>query len=181
MPKVNFLSQGYRCEPVKSDAILGICDPEGEKSAYTTTDASGNDKWVATIQNDQRIGVAFVPVDKNIPICRANGEKESSCDGMILYEKKTIDGVGALLSKNIAFIELKDVRVGGWLSGAISQLGTTIQVFNENHNFRDFDKRQAYAANCKHPQFQTSCREQLQEFKSKYHFTLIPKATVTIE
>lgn len=168
MPKVNFLSRIYRCEEVKHDKILGICDPEGEKPAYTVA-TNESDKWIATIRNEQKMALQFVPVDKNITIRRANGDKESTCDGMILYKK------------NICFVELKDVRIAGWLAEAISQLGNTIEIFNQNHNYRDFEKRQAYPANCKHPQFQCSCRGQLQEFRNKYHFTLIPKATIVIE
>lgn len=57
----------------------------------------------------------------------------------------------------------------------------TIEIFNQNHNYLDFEKRRAYPANCRHPQFQSSCREQLQEFRNKYHFTLVPKATIVIE
>lgn len=168
MSKVNFLSQEYRCEEIKYDKVLGICDPEGEAPAYTTIETE-TERWIATLKNDKNVGIQFVPIDKNILIYRSNGEKESSCDGMLLY------------GKNICFIELKDVRVGGWLSEAINQLAVTINIFNQNHNYRDFEKRYAYPANCKHPQFQTSCREQLQEFRNKYHFTLVPKATIVVE
>lgn len=170
MPKVNFLSQDHRCEEIKYDKVLGICDPVGEAPAYTTTANDGADKWIATIQNLQKIAVQFVSIDKNIPIYRANGDMESTCDGMILYGKN-----------NICFVELKDVRIGGWLSEAISQLAITIEIFNQNHNYLDFEKRHAYPANCRHPQFQSSCREQLQEFRNKYHFTLMPKAMIVIE
>lgn len=168
MSKVNFLSQAHRCEEVKYDKVLGICDPEGERPAHTTSENEGL-KWIAIIQNPQNMGVQFVPIDKNILIYRANGDMERTCDGMILY------------GPNICFVELKDVRVGGWLSEAIGQLAKTIEIFNLNHNYRDFEKRHAYPANCRHPQFQCSCREQLQEFRNKYHFTLIPKATIVIE
>lgn len=168
MSKVNFLSQAHRCEEVKYDKVLGICDPEGESPAHTTSENEGL-KWIAIIQNPQNMGVQFVPIDKNILIYRANGDMEKTCDGMILY------------GPNICFVELKDVRVGGWLSEAIGQLAKTIEIFNLNHNYRDFEKRHAYPANCRHPQFQCSCREQLQEFRNKYHFTLIPKATIVIE
>lgn len=169
MSKVNFLSQVYRREEVKYDKLLGICDPEGEVPAYTSSVNSAEGKWIATIQNVKKVGVQFVSVDKNIPIYRANGDMEKTCDGMILY------------GKNISFVELKDVRIGGWLSEAIRQLTTTIEIFNRNHNYRDFEKRYAYPANCRHPQFQCSCREQLQEFRNKYHFTLVPKAMIVIE
>lgn len=169
MSKVNFLSQEYRLEAVKYDKLLGICDPEGEVPAYTSPESDNTGKWIATIQNNKKIGIQFVPVDKNIPLFRTNGDMEKACDGMILY------------GQNICFVELKDVRIGGWLSEAIRQLAVTIEIFNSNHNYRDFEKRHAYPANRRHPQFQSSCREQLQEFKKKYHFALVPKATIVVE
>ncbi len=169
MSKVNFLSQGYRCEDVKYDRVLGICDPEGEFPAYTSSANDSTNKWIATIQNDKKMGVQFVPIDKNILIYRTNGDMEKTCDGMILY------------GQSISFVELKDVHIGGWLSEAIRQLTTTIEMFNQNHNYRDFEKRYAYPANCRHPQFQCSCRERLQEFRNKYHFTLMPKAVIVVE
>ena len=38
MMKVNFFAQEHRKEPVKQDVLLGICDPEGEQPAYTSTE-----------------------------------------------------------------------------------------------------------------------------------------------
>lgn len=168
MIKVNFLSQEHRCEGVKRDKLLGICDPEGEIPAYTTP-LHGADKWNATIENPDCMDILFVPIDKNIPVLRPNGDKEETCDGMILYEN------------SISFVELKDVRVPGWLSKAISQLERTIEIFCQNHNYKDFKKRRAFAANCRHPQFQCSCRERLQEFKNRTKFTLYPQARINIK
>lgn len=53
MMKVNFLAQEHRKEPVKQDSLLGICDPDGELPAYTTTER-GADKWCAEIQNNEK-------------------------------------------------------------------------------------------------------------------------------
>lgn len=36
MMKINFFAQKYRLEPEKQDAVLGLCDPEGEQPAYST-------------------------------------------------------------------------------------------------------------------------------------------------
>lgn len=102
---------------------------------------------------------------------RDDGQKESSCDGMILYNDDS----------SICFVELKDVRTSGWISDAIDQLKETIKVFNKNHDYHNFSDRTAYAANCCHPNFQTSCRERLQEFRSQTHFRLAPQATIEIK
>ena len=171
MQRVNFLAREYRLEPVRNEEKIGICDPDGERPAYTTSDENSPDKWVDTIKNAGNVNIQFIPVDKNIVYYRDDGQKESSCDGMILYNEDT----------SVCFVELKDVRTAGWLADAISQLTKTITVFNQNHDYRGFSCRTAYAANCHHPNFQNSCRELLQEFRSKTHFRLAPQATIEIK
>ena len=49
MQRVNFLAKEYRLEPVRNEEMIGICDPEGERPAYSTSDKNSPDKWVATI------------------------------------------------------------------------------------------------------------------------------------
>lgn len=120
MRRVNFLANAYRLEPVRNDKEAGICDPACEKPAYSTADKESPDKWVATIKNPERKDFQFVPVDKNIVYYREDGQKESSCDGMILYNEDS----------SVCFVELKNVRTAGWLADAISQLTKTIAVFN---------------------------------------------------
>lgn len=171
MQRVNFLAKEYRLEPERNEEKIGICDPEGERPAYSTSDENSPDKWVATIKNAGNVNIQFIPVDKNIVYYRDDGQKESSCDGMILYNNDS----------SICFVELKDVRTSGWISDAVNQLRETITVFNKNHNYRNFSDRTAYAANCCHPNFQTSCRERLQEFRSQTHFRLAPQATIEIK
>ena len=171
MRRVNFLANAYRLEPVRNDKEAGICDPAGEKPAYSTADKDSPDKWVATIKNLERKDFQFVPVDKNIVYYREDGQKESSCDGMILYNEDS----------SVCFVELKNVRTAGWLADAVSQLTKTIAVFNQNHNYRDFSDSTAYAANCHQPRFQNSSPEELQEFMSKTHYRLAPQATVEIK
>lgn len=170
MSRVDFLASKYRLEPKRFEKECWLCDPDGEKPAYSTSNRACPDKLIATVKNDNGIGFQFVPVDKNIVYYRDNGEIESSCDGMILYDS----------DRSICFVELKDVRTAGWLADAISQLMKTIAVFNLNHDFHKFADRTAYAANCHHPRFQNSCRELLQEFRSKTHFRLAPEATIRI-
>lgn len=121
MQRVNFLAKEYRLEPVRNEEMIGICDPEGERPAYSTSDKNSPDKWVATIKNTGNENIQFIPVDKNIVYYRDDGQKESSCDGMILYNDDS----------SICFVELKDVRTSGWISDAIDQLKETIKVFNK--------------------------------------------------
>lgn len=122
MQRVNFLAKEYRLEPVRNEEMIGICDPEGERPAYSTSDKNSPDKWVATIKNTGNENIQFIPVDKNIVYYRDDGQKESSCDGMILYNDDS----------SICFVELKDVRTSGWISDAIDQLKETIKVIQFN-------------------------------------------------
>lgn len=47
--------------------------------------------------------------------------------------------------------------------------------------YKSYSNENAYPVNCRHPQFQCSCREQLQKIRNKYHFTLMPKAVIVVE
>ena len=108
MNKVNFLKQEYRIEPPQNGDICGIVDGVDERPAYTTSDT--NEKWNAIVKNPDNYTFQFVPVDYNIIIYRENGEKEQSCDGMIL-----VDSI-----RMISFVELKDVRTGGYAEATIT-------------------------------------------------------------
>ena len=169
MMKVNFLAQEYRREPMKTDELLGLCDPEGERCAYSTTEHR-EDKWCATIQNPNKKGLYFVAIDKNMDIRRDNGDLESLCDGMI-YVPKT---------RELSFVELKDYRVGGAIAEAERQLMSTLRYFLYNHNYEDFHSRKAYICNPHHPNFAFSARERISEFRKKTHFALMPQATILL-
>lgn len=170
MSNVNFLKLEYRLEPSRNEKRCGIMDgPEGPdcRPAYTTTDES--QKWNATILNSEGHSFQFVPVDRNIIIFKENGhDKDSTCDGMLLVEEKSM----------IAFIELKDVKTGGY-ADAISQLENTIKHFLRNHNHDIFRIRRAYAANIAHPQFHYNMKDEIERFRS-LKFVLFPEATVRI-
>lgn len=171
MKTVALLSLNHRIEPPKTDALLGLCDPEGEQPAYSTSTKDGPDKWAATVENKKNKPVQFVPIDKNIKVYRANGDLESTCDGMLLFDN----------DKSIYLVELKDVSVPGWAATALEQVVSTIQIFLANYDYRDFGRRRAYLANRRHPWFHVSYRSRLQEFKNKYHFQLYPQAEIVID
>ena len=169
MMKINFFAQKYRLEPEKQDAVLGLCDPEGEQPAYSTNNNNCGDKWCAIVKNDERKGIQFIPIDKNIDICRSDGSLENRCDGMLYVET----------TRELSFVELKDYRVGG-LSTAINQLSTTLEYFLANHNYLDYHNRRAFACRPSHPHFMYSARQAIQEFYNKTHFRLMPMATIVM-
>lgn len=170
MMKVNFFALQYRREPLKNDKLLGVCDPVGEACAYTTSDCTSDDKWCATIHNPEGKGLLFVAVDKNIDIRKANGEQESRCDGM-LYVPAT---------KELAFVELKDYRVGGYIGSAEVQLLKTLEYFLACHNYKDYSNRRAFACNPSHPNFAFSARQRISEFYNLTHFRLMPQAVINL-
>jgi hypothetical protein len=169
MMKVNFLAQEHRKEPVKQDPLLGICDPDGELPAYTTTER-GADKWCAEIQNNEKKRFQFIAVDKNIDIRKPDGSQESRCDGMIFVAE----------TNELSFVELKDYHVGGYISDAEDQLKKTIEYFLANHHYEDFNNRRAFACNPRRPYFAFSARQRIREFYNLTHFRLLPQAKIVL-
>ena len=167
--KINFLAKEHWREPLKRDILLGLCDPEGERCAYSTTE-HGREKWCATVHNPNRKTMCFVAIDKNMDIRKENGDLESTCDGMIYIPK----------TREISFVELKDYRVGGALAEAEKQLMSTLRYFLFNHNYKDFHSRNAYICNPHHPHFAFSARDRISEFRKKTHFRLMPQAVIKI-
>ena len=167
MMKVNFFAQEHRKEPVKQDVLLGICDPEGEQPAYTSTE-QGADRWCATIENKRRKKLQFIAIDKNIDIRKLDGNSESRCDGMI-FAAETME---------LSFVELKDYHVGGYISSAKVQLEKTLEYFLANHHYEDYYNRRAYACNPRRPSFAYSARESITAFYNKTHFRLLPQAKI---
>ncbi len=164
----NFFDRQYYSEPEKSDIVLGICDPEGESCAYTTTDTSSPDRWCAIIHNPNKKPIRFTAIDKNMNIQRPNGDLESTCDGMI-YASQT---------RELSFVELKCYHTGGATASAVNQLISTLEIFLKSHSYKLFNNRNAYACNPVHPHFKSSYREYSTEFRKKYHFRLLPQADI---
>ena len=157
MANINFFDKAYLTEAARTDVEFGICDPGNAQPEFTTIDSP---LYQAKVNNPTAQILQFVPIDHNFNIRRANGDLESTCDGM-LYNDTTY----------LAFIELKD-KESGWASEAVEQLRTTIVYFAANHNRDDFKRRYAYAANVKHPNFHKSFKEVMQQFFAETKFIL---------
>lgn len=170
--KVNFFAPVYQREQVRKDAEFGLNDGiqlNGEEGmAYSTTDEAEK-PWNACVKNTESHEVKFLPLDHNIIIHPAPSETYSLCDGMLWHDKEWL-----------AFVELK-VRGGGWIQNNIDQLQSTIGLFNENHDYKTFRHREAYAANRKHPAYHYSHKVQMNEFRSKTKFRLIIQSTIVVK
>lgn len=156
---INFFNPKYHTEQPRNDASFGLSDDN--RLAFTTTDKSVS---IAKVCNPHRVKIQFVPLDHNIIIKDTQGKDISMCDAMIYTPEKSP-------KKDIYFIEIKE-QMANWLPKAISQLGSTIQIFSQNHILTDFSHRTATAANKNHPYFQHSHKERCQAFRAKFGFRL---------
>lgn len=162
MAKIDFFSSDYFREEPRKDVLFGINDGKEEggadRTAYTLIENREN--WNAVVDNPDGVELIFQPLDGNIVIHPTPGATYSMCDGMLYH-------TGGLL----AFVELK-VKNKEWLSYNVRQLKSTIELFCNNHNYKDFYPREAYAANKKHPNFHYSHKDLMQWFMNETHFRL---------
>ena len=170
--KVDFFAPVYQREQARKDVEFGLNDGiqlNGEEGmAYSTTDETEK-PWNACVKNPVSHEVMFLPLDHNIIIHPAPSETYSLCDGMLRHDNEWL-----------AFVELK-VRGGGWIQNNIDQLQSTIGLFHENHDYKIFRHREAYAANRKHPAYHYSHKVQMNEFHSKTKFRLIIQNTIVVK
>ncbi len=172
MKEIDFFAADIFREEPRTDNIFGINDAiqEGDHNgmAYTTTDT--DNKWNATVKNENYRPVTFEPLDHNIDVKDENNNQYSLCDGMLYTDN----------NDDLIFVELKD-QDKDWISKDIMQLESTIKLFTANHDYKDWKRRSAFAANSKHPQFKFSHRTEMQEFKNATHFSLRIVATINIK
>lgn len=164
--KVDFFTPQCQTEGIDA-TVFGICDDEdkAEKTpAYVSCEQQ--DKWCATVVNNSGKAINFTAVDNCVVVYRDNGEMENRCDAMLTN------------ADNLVFVELKDERKN-WLSHAIEQLQTTIDVFKSNNDVSKFAHKRAFACNKRHPQFAYSNKELKQKFFQKNGFRLFDEAVIT--
>lgn len=145
------------CLTVLNDSLFGICDtpPPPAKPAYVNNIDDGT--WIARVKNENSYEVTFVAIDNCLVINRANGEKDSTCDGMMLY------------NNSIIFVELKECNTDGikWIRKGDSQLRSTINHFRDNHDITAYETKYAYLANSQRPNFRSSQKERMDRFKEE--------------
>lgn len=166
--EIDFFAAEYRTEDEQTSKTVGIVD--GDSAPAFTSDSESNN-WNAVINNPNGKSFQLIPIDYNIEIEGDDGQKESTCDAMVLCESERF----------LAFVELKIVRVGGD-ADARKQLKNTIQIFNERHDYKAFNtkNRRAYVANREHPYFHKSSKNEEEEFRDKLHFRLLQQKDIKI-
>lgn len=172
MRAIDFFDADVFRESPRVDRIFGINDAveEGQEDgkAYTTTDAP--EHWNVTVRNERQRSITFQPLDHNMEVTDAHGDQYSLCDGMLYTETYG----------DIIFVELKS-RGKNWIGEDVGQLESTINLFLANHDYALWHKREAYAANNRHPQFKSSHRIEMQQFYNRTHFFLRIVATILIK
>ena len=93
---------------------------------------------------------------------------DSCCDGMLTY------------TNNIVFLELKEIRTGGWIAGGIEQLKNTILIYSKSYNILKIKRRRAFLVNKKFPKFQYGHQERMEQFKKEVGVRLIIHNTIKI-
>ena len=161
---IDFFQAG--CQAITSSSSFGICDNPTTK-AYLGLDPNSTNEWIAIVNNEKNKAITFTAIDNCIDIRRENGEKESSCDCVLTYEN------------NIDFVELKNVRQK-WIQGGIDQLKQTIKVFRQAYPLDNFERRRAFLANKKHPQFKSSHKEEMQKFRNEFKVRLLIQNDIRI-
>ena len=169
MQKINFFDASNFVEAERNDTISGLVDSRDGSMAYSTTE--DRESWVAEVENRSNKWFRFVPIDYNpaFDLRRESGDMVSKCGGMIIYDN----------DRSLAFVELKDVRIGA-AADAWAQLESTIVLFHENHDHRNFHRRFAYVANKRHPHFNYSHKTTSQEFYNRLHFRLLEQNRISL-
>lgn len=166
--EIDFFSEEYWTENEQNSSLAGIID---QTPAKTITDKP--EIWNATIVNKEQRIFRFVPIDYNIEIDRGDGNKESTCDGMVLCKE----------NKFIAFVELK---ADSHNNTAKDQLYNTISIFSERHDITKFSarNRRAYISNRKQREsstrFHSSHKELIEKFRDKLGFKIFQQTEIEI-
>ncbi len=138
--------------------VFGICDdpPPDRNPAYL--DFAESENWIAWVDNQQCKDVLFTAIDNCIEIDRANGERESRCDGMLQYDV------------TLLFLELKDRDSSGWLGKARDQLKKTIEIFKNENGLNGFNKYYACVANKQRPRSVAAYSSLAEQFEDETGF-----------
>jgi hypothetical protein len=164
---VNFADPA--CLDRTSEDVFGICDdpPPSEDPAYL--DFTDDSKWIAWVDNEKGKVITFTAIDHCIDIKRPNGEKESTCDGLLQYDT------------TLMFVELKDRDSKGWLGKARDQLQITIDKYKTDVGLTGYTRFYSYASNKQRPHFKAANSVFTEMFKDNTGFVLIIDPVIKIE
>ncbi len=163
--RLDFFSTNCKDKKVLNCDEFGLCDDPSANKAYADTE--DKTKWVAIVQNSNCKNVEFFAIDNCVNALKNNGQKESLCDGMLIFDN------------NIYLVELKEQR-RNWMQKAISQLENTIRLMKENHDINARQRKKAFACCKKHPNFPYSQKSFMKKFHDETGFRLDIQRQITI-
>jgi len=160
------------CQTITDASEFGLCDdppPPYNVAAYVDVDTMNrSSKWIAFVQNENRVSITFTAIDSCITITRSNGKASKRCDAMLTYRDKII------------FVELKERNDNKSFKEGIKQLTETIDFFTQNHPLNQYSRKTAYVANKLKPNFQSGNTARINKFKNDTGFRLETKNTILI-
>lgn len=160
---INFYEASCQ-EPALTNALFGLCDDMTGAKAYTSTTEIS--KWIATVKNDNNKSLVFTAIDKCI-IKDYEYPSQGRCDGMLTSDV------------HIYFIELKD-QTKGWISDAVEQLKSTVELFISSHDINIYKHKKAFACNKQRPHFQETDNEFNLRFFRKYKVRIDVQAEIIV-
>lgn len=134
---LNFLDNACK-ELDRSDTRFGLCDNQDGTKAYSNTE--NPERWIATVINDKALILTFTPVDKCLMQDNDYPDRRR-CDGILTS------------TEHLYFIELKD-QAKRWITDAIEQLESTVEIFKDHHDIHQFRHKKAFACNKQQRHFQ---------------------------
>jgi hypothetical protein len=160
-----------QCQTRSNKKIFGICDNPSPANDPAYIDETDGSKWIAVIENDNRLSTVFTAIDNCIEIKDAEGKMEKRCDGMLMYNSTVI------------FVELKQRGAKGnaWVLDAEPQLMNSIKHFEQTEISESFKQKKAYISNSEHPKFKTSQIGRMERFYSKTGYILRIEARIKLE
>lgn len=168
MQTVNFFKSicGYETTVLDS---FGIYDnPNNDEKAHLVFDDAV--EWTMTVLNKTKKPIIFYPIDNCIEIFRENTakkEKESTCDGMLLYENY------------LFFIEVSE-GYNKSVQDCMNQIKSTILLFEKHHSDFNIDKKYAVVSNSARPN-STISYERCEEFREETGFGLSIKTVLKVK
>lgn len=150
---LDFFNKACQEGPI-TESEFGLCDDRPGRPAYVNLD--NQDSWIAKVKNDSKQEVVFTAIDK----CVLNDQDfpgRGRCDGMLTT------------SRLLYLVELKE-QEPPWQSDALSQLMSTIEFLEENHNISQYKVRKVFACNKKRDQFIAFDNEDSQRFVKETTF-----------
>jgi hypothetical protein len=159
------------CFEYRNDSFYVYDDTEQEQEPARIV--TSEEEYNAYVKNEEGRDIYFVPLDKNIPCFREDGNMESLCDALLIAcrPEETYD---------FYLVELKAVR-NDWIPDGISQLKQSISKLKESYSLSSLTGKRAYLSNSKHPNFHYSHKEEMQRFRNETGFRLFIEATINIK